>query len=170
MISPALQQLYDEHEVIQRAIDRLQILLASADLARQANELRALLLFFREYADGYHHRKEEDLLFLALAAANPAIESLTGSLSEHHQHFREALAVAEAAMDANDWEMARTTFERYASDLIDHMSAENDELFVAADDMMSESELERLYYQFQDADRELGVERKQELEVEVTNG
>ena len=170
MISPALQQLYDEHEVIQRAIDRLQILLASPDLASQADELRALLLFFRQYADGYHHRKEEDLLFLALAAANPAIESLTGSLAEHHELFRESLASAEAAMDADDWETARTTFDQYASGLIDHMSAENDELFVAADDMMSESELDRLYYQFQDADRELGVERKQLLEMEMSNG
>ena len=170
MISPALQQLYDEHEVILQAIDRLRRILSAQDMASQNEELRALLTFFREYADGYHHQKEEAILFPALADANPAIEMLTGSLAEHHELFRDALASAEEAMDSGDWDVASTTLAKYASDLADHISAENDELFVAADDMLSESEKERMYYQFLDSDRELGLEQKQIFEDEVTNG
>jgi hemerythrin-like domain-containing protein len=167
MISPALQQLYDEHDTILMAIDSLRSVLDSLDLASREEEVRALLAFFREYADGYHHKKEEDVLFPALAQANPAIEMLTESLAEHHTLFREALATAEAAMDTNDWEAVRASLDKYASDLIDHISAENDELFVAAEDMLSDSEKERIHYQFLDADRELGVERKQLFEQEV---
>ncbi len=170
MISPALQQLYDEHEVILVAIERLRSVLVAQDLASHAEELQSLLAFFREYADGYHHKKEEEILFLALADANPAIENLTESLAEHHTLFREALAIVDVAMDTNDWETVRATLDKYASDLIDHISAENDELFVAAEDMLSESEKDRIRYQFLDADRELGEDRKKLLEEEMRVG
>ena len=181
MISPALQQLYDEHDIILMAADRLRNMLDSPtpfeeepapfeeepDLSIRSEELRALLTFFREYADGYHHQKEEDILFPALAEANPAMEMLTGSLTEHHVLFREALTNAQAMMETNDWETARITLRAYIADLADHISAENDELFVAAEDMLAESDKERIHFQFLDGDRELGLERKRLFEEEV---
>ncbi len=170
MISPALQQLYDEHETILMAVDRLRNTIDSHDLAGRAKELRALLLFFREYADDYHHQKEEAILFPALVEANPGIEALIGSLEDHHALFRESLATAEAAMNGMDWEIASATFDKYASDLIDHISAENNELFVAAEDLLSEAEMERMHFQFIDTDRELGIEQKQLLEGLVNGG
>ena len=170
MISPALQQLYDEHEIILQAIDRLRSILEFPDLASQREELRALLTFFRDYADGYHHLKEEAVLFPALAEANPAMEMLTTSLSEHHTLFREALASAQAAMDDDAWELARQTLDKYASDLVDHISAENDELFVASDDILSSSEKDRMYYKFLDCDRELGAIHKNYFEEKVSRG
>jgi hemerythrin-like domain-containing protein len=170
MISPALQQLYDEHETIMLAIDRLRSVLELQDLASQSEELRTLIAFFREYADGYHHQKEEEVLFPALLQINPAIEMLTESLAEHHGLFREAVSTAVAAIENEDWETTRATLDKYASDLVDHISAENDELFVAADDMLSESEKERIHYQFLDCDRALGVDRKHLFEEEVTGG
>ena len=170
MISPAIQQLYDEHETILRAIDQLRRILESPDLASRNEELRSLLLFFRDYADGYHHLKEEEVLFPALAEANSAMEAITESLSEHHTLFREALASTESAMDSNDWESARTTLEKYASDLVDHISAENDELFVVSDDLLSTSEMDRMYYKFLDCDRELGAVRKNHFEEVVGRG
>jgi len=165
-----MQQLYNEHETILLAVDRLRNFIGSRDLANQAGELRALLLFFREYADGYHHQKEEAILFPILVEANPGIEALIGSLEDHHALFRESLATAEAAMNGMDWNTAYVTFDKYASDLVDHISAENDELFVAAEDMLSDGEKERIHYQFIDADRELGVEQKQLLEGVVNGG
>ena len=168
MPSPALQQLYDEHETILLGIDRLQEILRSPELASLQAELRELITFFREYADGYHHEKEEEILFPALGEANPAMGMLTESLEEHHELFREALASASAALDTEDWESARRTLKLYASDLTDHISAENDELFVAADDILTDAEKERIQYQFLDADRELGVERKLLFEQEVS--
>ncbi len=165
-----MQQLYDEHEIILMAIDRLRNLIEPRDLASRAEELRALLLFFRGYADGYHHQKEEAILFPILIEANPGIEGLIGSLEDHHAQFRESLATAEAAMNVMDWDTASATFDKYAFDLLDHISAENDELFVAADDLLSDGEKERIYYQFIDADRELGIEQKQLLEGVVNGG
>ncbi len=170
MVSPALQQLYDEHEVILAASDRLRSLLESPDLPERSVELLHLLEFFGEYADTYHHKKEEEVLFPALANTNPVMDMLTGSLIEHHTLFREAIANARSAVNAKDWNTVRSVLEKYIGELGDHISAENDELFVAAEDVIEDREKERIYFQFMDCDEELGTERKHEFERAVTNG
>jgi hemerythrin-like domain-containing protein len=54
--------------------------------------------------------------------------------------------------------------ESYIRELKDHIAVENDELFPMADDLFSADELDRLYYQCIDADREMGTGQKEELE------
>ena len=51
----------------------------------------------------------------------------------------------------------------YINDLLDHIAVENDELFIMAESLFNEDELERMYFLFQDIDMELGQVRKQEL-------
>ncbi|RMH81118.1 MAG: hypothetical protein D6681_18380, partial [Calditrichaeota bacterium] len=134
-------------------------------------ELRRLIDFFRQYGDMYHHRKEEDILFSVLAEAHPMLgESLVAALEEHHQMFRETLTAAETAIEAGEWARVEELLKQYRSDLRDHISAENDELFVTADDILSEDEKERLYFSFLDKDRELGEARKQAYEEQVSGG
>ena len=167
MISAALQQLYNEHDAILSAIDRLTTILATGDLALSEKDIRELIDFFREYGDVFHHQKEEGLLFPTLSALNPGIESIIGSLSDHHEQFRDALAMASENIERSHWTDAASILHQYASDLADHISAENDELFVSADELLSDDEKERLYFQFEDRDRELGNERKRKLEASV---
>ena len=54
-------------------------------------------------------------------------------------------------------------------DLLDHIAAENDELFVLAETLMSEDELETIYFKFKDIDMELGEVNKIELEESIAN-
>ena len=66
----ATDDLRHDHELILRA---LSVLDAFASLAYEgkpapAVETLELLSFFQKYADGYHHLKEEELLFPALEA------------------------------------------------------------------------------------------------------
>lgn len=165
MISNALQQLYDEHETIMAMIDRMRALLDSNDRADRADELREILSFFREYADGFHHAKEEKVLFPRLRQLAPMLESIVGDLSEHHEMFRETLQLAEATLEAGDWIDVERILDGYASALCDHISAENDELFVVADEMLDEAEKERIAFLFVDCDEERGVGRKRLLEA-----
>ena len=167
MISPALQQLYNEHETILKVLERMHEVLRSPDLSARADDLRQIISFFREYGDGFHHGKEEQILFPRLADANPAIETLTESLTDHHVLFREALARAEGALNMKDWATVEKTLRSYAADLTDHISAENDELFVAAEDILSDEEKEKIYFQFIDHDRECGDDHKRILEEDA---
>ena len=54
-----------EHEMIQRAGKTIDALANSweKDPAQFEQAVRNLVEFFRDYADGFHHRKEEEVLF-----------------------------------------------------------------------------------------------------------
>ncbi len=61
----AIEQLMNDHRVIERVCDAL---VGFADEARRKqatdkDELRRFVTFIREFADGCHHGKEEDILF-----------------------------------------------------------------------------------------------------------
>jgi hemerythrin-like domain-containing protein len=169
MNSSALQQLYDEHDTILAVVDHMRALLQLSDLHSSADELGWILSFLREYGDGYHHGKEEDLLFPRLSRANPMFESLIESLTDHHALFREMLQRAEHALQAEDWPLLRDTMLAYASNLSDHISAENDELFVAAEEMLGDEEKETISFLFVDRDCERGEKRKLDLENHVAS-
>ena len=61
----AIEQLMNDHRIIERVCDAL---VGFADEARRKQatdkeELRRFVTFLREFADGCHHGKEEDILF-----------------------------------------------------------------------------------------------------------
>ena len=64
-MNKAIQMLFEEHSKIVNAIDsinRIKPMIQSNP--NQFYELTTELLhFFRKYADGYHHHKEEIILF-----------------------------------------------------------------------------------------------------------
>ncbi|MBM3328968.1 MAG: hypothetical protein FJY67_05780 [Calditrichaeota bacterium] len=61
-----IQKLMAEHQVILTAIDRLERLAAQFDRDQKvaSDDLLDCVEFVRNYADDYHHAKEEDVLFV----------------------------------------------------------------------------------------------------------
>lgn len=148
-------------------VDHVRSLLRYEALRDVATDLQDAISFFREYADGYHHGKEEDVLFKHLMQTNPGFESILDSLTDHHLLFRELLTRAEQAVAAGDDLVARQTLNEYLSAMMDHIAAENDELFVAADESLPEDLKQTIGFLFVDRDSERGMERKHELETYV---
>lgn len=64
--------LYEEHKTIVSAIDLLKEAgkLLPGDVEKYEEITRALISFFRNYADKYHHFKEEDILFPEMGRKN----------------------------------------------------------------------------------------------------
>ncbi len=164
MHTEALQMLYDEHQVILQKIHRLRQLLTREDLADKELAIRQFIAFFRTYGDAFHHQKEEDLLFSFLRLTQPGLLPIVEALEEHHEMFREYLSDIESAVDEADWEQVKSLFESYLSNLEDHISAEDDELFVSVEMVLSPVEKERLFFAFQDKDEELGKNLKTQYE------
>jgi hemerythrin-like domain-containing protein len=82
-------KLMDEHRVIEAALSALSTFagsLGDADPARR-EELRGFVTFIREYADAYHHGKEEDMLFTAMVEAGVPSRGgpIAVMLAEHEQ-------------------------------------------------------------------------------------
>ena len=129
-----------------------------------------LIVFFRDYADGYHHRKEEEVLFPEIKNhPDFVLQEIIDEFEEHHSDFRECADSIEEAINAEEYEQSYKELCAYLEDLLDHIAAENDELFVLAESLMSEQELETIYFKFKDIDMELGEENKLELEKRIIN-
>jgi len=165
-----IQTMLDEHEVICQAEGIIESLDKSweSDANKYKAIVEVLITFFREYADGYHHRKEEEVLFPEINNhPDFVLQEIIDEFETHHEDFREYTQEIETAMEEGDFEKSYKELNTYVQDLLDHIAAENDELFVLAETLMDDDELETIYFKFKDIDMELGEERKIELERSI---
>jgi len=162
-----VKMLYEEHEVIVNAVEQALELENTWEADPDSYQARTLELvdFFKEYADGYHHRKEEDILFPAIKDhPDFVLQEVIDEFIQHHEDFREYARQVREAIGEGDLAGSFKLLKAYGNDLLDHIAAENDELFVMAESLFSEDELQTLFFRFKDADMELGEGRKAELE------
>ncbi len=158
--------LYDEHTVIVNAIDIAKQLrsLVGRDDGMYEKSLRKLITFFREYADKYHHHKEELILFPEMNKRNELLEDgIVKEMFENHEDFRESIGRIVAKLDQKDYSAAQEELEKYTEALLDHIAVENDEVFQIAELLLSEAELEKIGYRFIDCDKDLGEKHKEDL-------
>lgn len=161
-----IQVLMDEHEIISSVEARIKELNNSwlDNAENYKKNVLTLLAFFKEYSDKFHHHKEEEVLFKELRN-NPdfILNDIVEELEGHHDMFRDSTKEIEEAIKNDKYEKVQELLTGYINDLLDHIAVENDELFIMAESLFNEDELERMYFLFQDIDMELGQVRKQEL-------
>ncbi|MCB0482381.1 MAG: hemerythrin domain-containing protein [Flavobacteriales bacterium] len=162
-----LQTLMDEHDLICSTEDIIKSLngtwVENPDLYTE--RVNSLLIFFKEYSDLFHHRKEEEILFRELRDhPDFLLNDILTELEEHHESFRETVLELDDAIENSEYEKVQSLFAGYLNDLLDHIAVENDELFSMAESVFTEDELERMYFLFQDLEMDLGQDRKRELE------
>ncbi|MEK6616530.1 MAG: hemerythrin domain-containing protein, partial [Bacteroidota bacterium] len=71
-MNKSMKVLFDEHEIIVNAINttrQAKSLIGKNDAAYE-KLITQLIGFFRNYADKYHHFKEEEILFPEMAKRN----------------------------------------------------------------------------------------------------
>ncbi len=164
--------MYGEHAIILEAADISSTLDRTWEVDPIAYEKTMVMLlnFFSEYADRFHHYKEEDILFPAMQRTDElSAISMVCEFTEHHEEFRELALLIRADMMDKNYAAAQAKLNVYMNSLQDHIAAENEELFPMADTLLSEEVLERLYFQCLDKDAELGQTRKEEMENEIKN-
>lgn len=165
--------LMKEHDVIlsvRQIIEALDNLWVKDDAAYR-DKVEELISFFRIYSDKFHHEKEETILFRQLKDhPDFRLHDLIDELEEHHENFRLQVAAIEQALTDNKWTQVQKLLLEYTDALADHIAVENDELFVMTEMLFSEEELSRMYFLFEDLDRQLGLEKKNVLEHFVEDG
>jgi hemerythrin-like domain-containing protein len=143
----AIEILMAEHRLILRGIDAL---VAFAEEARRGGgdraELRRFVTFIREYADGLHHGKEEDVLFAAMVEAGFPAQAgpIAVMLHEHdlgRRHVAElsALAVGDAPFAAAEAERLHDAALGYAGLLRGHIHKEDAVLYPMAEQRLPAS-------------------------------
>lgn len=161
-----IKVLFDEHELIVSAIDIAKEAkkLIDKDNTVYEKTVKDLITFFRSYADQYHHQKEEEILFPEMSKRNELVgEGVIKEMLENHEDFRCMITEMEKTINNKDYKTTNTHLQKYTEALLDHIAVENDEVFQMAESIFDEAELNKLYFRFADADRELGDKRKEEL-------
>jgi hemerythrin-like domain-containing protein len=167
-MNPFLKLLYDEHEIIVNAIDvaKQSESLIGVDDALYEKTVRELIGFFRNYADKYHHYKEEMILFPEMKKKNEFLEDgVIKEMFDNHEEFRDMIRSIEKDLDGKNFIAAQLDLNNYGEALLDHIAVENDEVFQMAETLFDDAELERISFRFQDCDRDLGDKQKEELKA-----
>jgi hemerythrin-like domain-containing protein len=163
----ATEILKNEHRVIEQVLSCLEAL-ANRSLAAgrlDGGSARQALDFFRHFADGCHHSKEEKHLFPMLEARGfPREGGPTGvMLHEHDQGRRHVAGMADAIAGAESGDVrALQEFARHALTYVqllrEHIWKEDHRLFPMADQVLTGEAQERLLQSFADVEsHDVGV-------------
>lgn len=133
--------LMAEHRVIESVLDAVGRMVESGDV--DAGFLQLAVDFFRNFADGCHHAKEEDALFPALERAGiPRLGGPVGVMLDEHQEGRRLLAEIMDNLEAasgDSWAAGkvRSAAAGYVHLLRQHILKEDNVLFVMADQVLT---------------------------------
>ena len=155
--------LKGEHRVIEQVLTCLERM---ADQGLEQGKIPAkaatdALKFLREFADGCHHKKEEDRLFPLLEGRGlPRAGGPTDVMRTEHEQGRALIRTMASSLDAAGVGDARAlqSFTRAARDYVQllraHIHKEDHCLFAMADSLLSPAEQERLEADFDAVERE----------------
>ena len=157
-MATATEVLRKEHDAILKMLEATET--TAARLARgekvPTSILAGLIEFFQQFADRCHHGKEEEVFFPRLVKKGmPKEGGPVGVMLQEHEMGRELIrrmSQAEGAYRAGasdaaaSWALAARS---YAALLREHISKENDALFVMAEQILSEKEQQELAAAFE---------------------
>lgn len=167
MANNPIKMMTDEHEIISSLENVVKALdgFWKIDAEIYKSIVNEMIAFFRQYSDGYHHQKEENIFFPAINShPDFTLHEIIDELNQHHEDFREYTREIVSALEENDFEKSYLELASYFDNLLDHIAVENDELFVMAENFLDDDDAEIMYFKFMDSDMELGESRKRELE------
>jgi hemerythrin-like domain-containing protein len=153
-----IETLQNEHGLIRRFVDLLSV--AVTRLEVDDPPPRAFfengIEFVRGFSDGFHHKKEELVMFVQLAQKkNGAIDGQIEALRYQHDQGRGFIAAIAGALDGyaegnpNDTSVVRENAAAFASLLKHHIHTEDHIFFPMSREEMTDEELEALGEKFE---------------------
>ena len=155
----SIDRLIAEHDLIERGLALLEKAAARIMAGESVPNGFACWApkFFREFADGCHHAKEEDVLFPLLKARGiPEEGGPIGVMLHEHDIGRDCVGRMKAAAEAEDFD--GDSFAAAASEFVpllrQHIFKENNVLFKMAEQVLSESDDADATRQFTDVEQQ----------------
>ncbi len=151
--------LMADHAVIKEALLVLDAITTEVAHGKDMDteDLHALLVFLREFADGCHHVKEEAIFFPALMQAGlPLDQGPLRVMTYEHQRGRVLIAAMQEAIERKIPEDFIMYAKRYRDLLDEHIEKENWILFERADQFLSGEQDEKVVSAFNQFETTVG--------------
>lgn len=147
----ATEILSEEHQHILKVIDAIEDecreLEAGKDLDKEF--FLEAIDFIRNYADKFHHAKEEDILFEELNSGDACMHcNPTQQMLYEHDQGRHFVKCVEEGVKENNRQKVIETAWRYAHLLREHIMKEDEILYPMADEALSEDAKAKMLERF----------------------
>lgn len=159
----ATEALKKDHRVIEKMLEVLEKVSGRLNNGEEvpADVLKSAADFIRNFADNYHHGKEEDLLFKRMEERGFPVEGgpIGMMLVEHDEGRGYARAMAEgaeryAAGDAGAKKIFAENARNYSDLLSQHIQKEDGILYMMANNLIKEDEQQELLNTFELVEKE----------------
>jgi hemerythrin-like domain-containing protein len=162
--SKPVEVLVDEHDNIKRVLGAIPGLLDEmraydaertdgiSSIQKEKVVLNSILYFIRNYADKYHHAKEEDILFKYTDEAQEIIQAMY----DDHKAGRSFIQTVHEGIDEDDFSKVESGLLGYMEILTGHIQREDDVLYPWFDKNLSSDEVRSLEDEFEVADNKAG--------------
>lgn len=149
--SPLVDTLIAEHTYIKELLYTLLYIINKDNfLVTYKGDINTILNYLAEYADKYHHQKEEDLLFVLFRG-----KEIVEAMYEEHNLGRE---IRKKILTSKTDEEAAKHITSFCDMLDNHIFKEDNVLFPYLDRQLSFEEKERLASQLDNYDKSLEIE------------
>lgn len=158
-----LAMLVEEHGKVGVVLDGLEAMSQAAEVGAfsDAGRIRDILWFLREFTDGRHHAKEEELLFPVMEMRGLSRESgPTRTMRLEHVQGRKLVTLIAALIEGDgtgrdpDWKEIAWASLAYVRLLRAHIQKENHCIFSIADGILGPTEKDALGAAFLRIDRD----------------
>jgi hemerythrin-like domain-containing protein len=145
-LCPPLRELVDEHSLIKRLLRLLPAILDGMDAQADGIEktINECIGFIREFADEFHHAKEEKILFSYFDAKSDIIASFL----KEHDMGRTHVRAAREGLAAGEHRAVREQLLAYAALLTEHIQKEDEVLYPWMNRTLSDNQVGRLFSDF----------------------
>ena len=173
-MNTATQNLEDDHVFILRLIDIMEAMIQQN--CTNTDHLELAVNLIRKFADGFHHAKEEKLLFPLMITKGFSDKQgpVALMLSEHElgrMYTGEMSKNIELAKQGHTTVFIKiyTTMKNYSNLLRNHIAKENNVLFRMADQVLSAVEQQNLLSDFAEAEKIADPEYNSENSIAKIN-
>lgn len=155
-LSPPLQALVDEHTNIKRVLAQLPALAGRIQKGLDAATRQTIIEvidFIRQYADKFHHAKEEDILFKYFDAGS----DILAVMYKEHEIGRNHVRTALAALEQDNTAVIIEQLTAYGALLKEHIRKEDEILYPWMNRGLTDSEVGQLFSKFNTVDEQFGA-------------
>lgn len=144
------QILSDEHQNILKVIKALTCRCDEINSGKEIDQkfFNEAVSFIRNYADKFHHAKEEDILFKILSDHEKMHCDPTKQMLVEHGEGRNFVKGMEEALQKGDKKELLKNAQGYCELLQDHIFKEDNILYPMADEALSEAEQKNIAEKF----------------------
>ena len=170
-MSKAIEILVNEHKNILLVIEELLNQCAKDEKAGtiSADFYRSGIDFIRNYADKFHHAKEEDILFVELNKDSVDMHcNPTQQMLYEHDSGRQFVKDLEAGLNRNDLAGVLAGARGYSYLLKDHIYKEDNILYPMADEALPDKIKDEILVKFEKIGKEYAAANKK-YEIFLSN-